>query len=297
MQLSELLERYLTTNLRIRSPETSRLLVISVKHLATFLGRPPELSDFSDDVIAGYVQHRRALGRAESTIERETAKLFTLWTYAARLGLAPWPTLILPRAKKQLPVAFTQQEVRALFRAAVRYERPIAGVPGNIYMPALLAITFDTAERIRAVWDLERGDVNPRSRWVTYRCRKGSREDITRQFRRSTAFYIRRLFKESDAKRPFAPVHRTTLYYHLDRLLEAAGLPCDRRHKFHCLRRSHASHLHAAGGDATGSLGHSSDQITRVYYLDPKITGAGNFARRLFDPLSWWGQLLAWFGV
>ena len=297
MLLESLLEKYLSTNLRIRSPETSRLMRLSVKHFGVFLDRPPDLSDLTDDTIAAYVQHRRGLGKAEATVEREAAKISTLWNYAARRGLVLWPTISLPRAKREIPTAFSRQEIRALFRAAVRYDRPVGAVPGNVYMPALLAITFDTAERIRAVWNLETPDIDPRRRWVVYRSRKGSHEDIARRFRRSTAYYVGRLLRISTAARPFAPVHRSTLYYHLDRLLEAAGLPRDRRHKFHCLRRSHASHLHAAGGDATGSLAHGSEYITRVFYLDPRITGTGDFAWRLFDPLSWWGQMLAWFGM
>jgi hypothetical protein len=34
------------------------------------------------------------------------------------------------------------------------------------------------------------------------------------------------------------------------------------------IRRTHATHLYIAGGDATQSLGHESDAMTRTYYLD-----------------------------
>ena len=66
--------------------------------------------------------------------------------------------------------------------------------------------------------------------------------------------------------------HISTFYNRLNRLLKAAHLPTDRRSKCHRVRRTHASYLTAAGGDATQSLGHSSPKTT-AGYLDPRICG------------------------
>lgn len=57
------------------------------------------------------------------------------------------------------------------------------------------------------------------------------------------------------------------------KLFRLAGLPSGRDCKPQRLRRSHATHLKAAGGDPTLALGHSSEEVTRRYYLDPVILG------------------------
>lgn len=73
------------------------------------------------------------------------------------------------------------------------------------------------------------------------------------------------------------------LWNHYKRLLHEAGLPFDRYHMFHCLRRSTASYLEVAGGDATEHLGHSSRQIT-LKYLDPRIVKKKHASDLLFRP-------------
>ena len=63
------------------------------------------------------------------------------------------------------------------------------------------------------------------------------------------------------------------------------GLPSDRRHKFHAMRRTVASFYEAAGGNATELLGHSTRDVTRTHYLDPRVVGQGvNACDVLFRP-------------
>lgn len=290
-----MLDDYLATNTAIRSPHTERLIRTSIKHFAAFLDRIPEVCHFTDKQIAGYIQHRRKLGRAEATIEREVAKLMSLWRYAAAKGFAPPHTIRLKKAKVDTPVAFLKWEVRALFRAAKKYRATIGGAPGNIVMLSILGVCFDTAERIGALEQVEWSDVNLRGRWITIRSRKNGGRTLTRELRRSTAKQLR-LLAECGVSKPFGFVHRGTLYHHLENLLKAAGLPTDRRHKFHCLRRSHASYVKAAGGDARESLDHADEAMTRVRYYDPRILGAQNVLRFLFHPFSWWERMLGLFG-
>jgi integrase len=82
---------------------------------------------------------------------------------------------------------------------------------------------------------------------------------------------------------PYSP---STLYNHYSRLLRRAGLPDDRKSKPQRMRRSFASHLEAAGGNATAALKHSSRKVTERAYLDPRIVGGQNHARLLprIDP-------------
>jgi integrase len=69
---------------------------------------------------------------------------------------------------------------------------------------------------------------------------------------------------------PWARGHKSgTFYRRYTMLLERAGLPTGRRWKPQCLRRTFATFLEAAGGDATEALDHSSRRVTKQSYLDP----------------------------
>jgi integrase len=144
-------------------------------------------------------------------------------------------------------------------------------------------VEFDVARRF------QRG-------WVTIRKRKRSGRVLLRPLRPSTARLVRKLLAASDAPQPFATVDRTTLYCHLNRLLTRAGLPVDRKHKFHCMRRSHASYLTRAGGDAQDSLDHGDPNMVRERYHDPRVTVRKQAIDYLFDPSGWRDRLLAMLG-
>ena len=297
MLLSELKEEYFTTNLFVRSPETRRLLTLSVAHFGRYLGRDALVSDLTDTNLSGYIQARRAQGRAETTIEREASKLLCLWRFAAASGTILPPRTRLAKAKLDTPVAFMRPELYRLFRAAKAYHLPICGVPGNVYMLALLDLIWDTAERVGAIRDIKRSDVDLPGRWVTIRTRKNSGRTLVRKIRRQTANSLQALIDQHDDQRVFGPLHRTSLYLHLNRILKAADLPQDRKHKFHCLRRSHASYLHQAGGDSRASLDHSSEQITRDHYLDPRVCAGKQPISYLFEPRGTLAKILGWCGL
>lgn len=304
MILRLLIANYLAENPNIQSPHTERLLETSAKHFGAYLEREPVVSDFTERQVAGYIKHRQKLGKAPATVEREAAKLMTLWRYAASCGYVAVPRLRIEKAQPAEPVAFLKGEVRLLFRHAIRYRSPIAGVPGNVLLTALLYVIWDTAERIGALAELERNDfqintnwLGVRSGWVTIRSRKNGGRAIVRKLSRSTAKAVSRHFKVCPHKKPFGFVHRGTLYHHLAKLLKNAGLPASRRHKFHCLRKSHASYLHAAGGNAQESLDHADAATTKRHYLDPRVTRTQHAINFLFNPLGIWHRLLALCGL
>lgn len=296
MLLAELCADYLAGNPSIRSPHTERLLRTSVAHFGRFLERCPFANDLTDKRLTAYIRHRQRLGMAAATVEREAAKLLTLARYGAARGLLELPLLRIEKAPPAVPIAFLRGEVRQLFRAASGYRATIGGVPGNLVLVALLSVIWDTAERIGALCEVHRSEIDLRGRWITITSRKNSGRTLVRRLSRSTVRELRKLLAASTNDKPFGFVHRGSLYHHLAKVLESAGLPADRRHKFHCLRRSHASYLHAAGGDARESLDHADEKTTRDHYFDPRITGMKNAISRLFHPFGWWDRLLSALG-
>lgn len=303
MLLIELAERYCAENPQVKSAETIRLLKSSVRQFCAYLKRPAELADLNAKTLVAYTQYRRLAGKAESTIEREAAKLMTLWRWAASEGWAQTPKIRFEKAKVEAPVCFLRWELRRLVKAMKSYDKTIGGVSGDVYLLALLSTIWDTAERIGAVRAVQRSDIDvssrwwPRRYWITIRHRKRSGKTMVRPLRRSTAKYLRLLLAETGEKQPFALVDRTALYGHLDRVLERAGLPVDRKHKFHCVRRSHASYLKRAGGDVQQSLDHSSPQIAQERYYDPRVTETRHAVDFLFNPFGVWERLLSLVGL
>ncbi len=67
------------------------------------------------------------------------------------------------------------------------------------------------------------------------------------------------------------------------KIRKKAGLPAGRRDSFHRLRRSVASHMEAAGGNATDQLRHSGRRVTEAY-LDPRIVVKQQAIDFLFRP-------------
>ena len=225
------------------------------------------------------------------------AKLLTLARHAAILGLIPPTRIRQAKAQLKIPVAMLQHEMRSLFSAIAKYKGTIRGVPGHVFMLALLLTMLVTGERVNALCHVTRDDVDLRGRWIRVRFRKQTGNEMMKRLNRPTAKAIRALMESHNHERIFGIVHRTSLYKPLNDILRSAGLPVDRQHKFHCLRRSHASYLKRAGGDARASLGQSSEEITVKYYYDPRLTEHVHPVDLLFNPVSPWNRLLGWLGL
>lgn len=169
-------------------------------------------------------------------------------------------------------------------------------VPARLFWPALLDAVWDSGERIWAVYSLERCDIDLHTRWVTFRERKGQGRIMHKRVRRATIRSLQKLMEAHDLPQVFAVVSLATIYNQYEVLLAKAGLPTDRHSKFHCLRKSHASYLHVAGGDSRASMGHSSDEVTVKHYYDPRVTNRKQPIQYLFHPMGFMDRILCWFG-
>jgi integrase len=179
------------------------------------------------------------------------------------------------------PTAWSPKELKTIFGAAAKYPTAIKGIPGNLVLLAVLHLAYDTGERGAALMQVAWSDINFETKWVTFRgiTRKGgirAKDNCQRLSRESIkALQAIRQYQEQSGQlreRVFPEMHPTSLYGHIRYLLMSTGLPHGRDCMLHKLRRTHATHLHMLGGDATSSLGHDSDTMTRGYYLDPRYT-------------------------
>ena len=267
---------YRPLRLRGGSPRTAKIYTGLIKRFSEYLGRPARLADFDDLTVAGFLEHRRAKGLSPFTVERERSGLVALWGLAARRGLvSQWPEVPPAKLPRRAPEAWTVPQMHQLFSTARNAPGWVNGVPANEFWAALLAVLWETGERISAVLAATKADYHRPTVLIRGESRKGGIADRVYTLSPATCH---RLELAMDHRQPtifFWPGCHSALWGAWKRLVQRAGLPAGRGSGFHMVRRSAASHLAAHGGDATEFLGHRSPELARKWYLDPRITRAG----------------------
>lgn len=245
----------------------------------------PTLDDLTDGNIGAcceWLQDKKKLGIASAAKLREN--LVTIWKLARSRNLMMVdPEIPAIREPKRIPRAWNRAELLQLWQYLSRLPGDVGGVPENVWYCSLACVLWDTGERIGAVWQTPKHQIDIRDGWIVVRAevRKGKASDRLYRLSEQSVELLKELFKYSDGDRAWPwPFCDTYLWQKWKAILKRCGLPTGREFSFHCLRKSHASHLKAAGGDARESLGHASDATTNQVYLDPRITGLAN------DPTS-----------
>lgn len=286
MLVSDVASEYRLKFLRSASTDSIRLWNIALRMFDRFLGRPAILDDLNDMTVAEFCVWRRAAGVSGGTVNRDLGSLLALWRWSHKVGyLHRWPDVELERVPARTPVAWTRDEFNRLIAAARDQPGLVGTAPAGLWWSTLLLVLFDTGERVNAVLRLRWNDVDITRRWVIFAAenRKGQASDSVARIASDTAAQLRRLRRCGGPMVFNWPKYPTYLWACYGRLLADAGLPNDRRRKFHCVRKTTASHLAAAGGNATEALRHSSTRITKLY-LDPKITKPEQPIDRLWRP-------------
>jgi integrase len=245
-------------------------------------------SEFNSDTLAEY-RDKRLAEASTSTVRGELHKLigYTKW-----LGIPV--NVALPPEVKRAPESWSRPQLARLLAEARQTDRTIFRVPGRLYWRALLSTNYDSAERIGALMEVLWGDFDMERRTLVCRAeyRKGHARDKVHMLSAETveALGLLRAFtRGSDRARAFGLGASATLYRGFDMLLKDAGLPSTRRTKFHMIRRTSATEIFRAGGDASHHLGHTDPTIAREAYVDPRA-----FRRVLpWRPRTW----LRWFGL
>lgn len=279
---------YFPRNLAVVKPGTLKLYEAAFRDLTELLRRPPVLADLNDDTIVMLMRHLKQKGLAATTINERSGRLGALWTWMAKRDRSmPFPTFAKLPEPKRTPRAWTRDDLAKLLtacRAATGWMPN--GVRRSVWWTALHLFLWDSGERIGAALAL-------RWEWIDFATglvsipaeeRKGGDKDATYKLHETTLAWIKAL-------RPIHPelvfggsITVSSIYGAYKHLRRKAGLPADSKSAFHRMRRSVASHLHAAGHNATDALMHSSAQLTRDAYLDPAIIGGVRPADVLFRP-------------
>ena len=278
-------EHYKPTRLLGKSQRTVVLYEYSIRLFGESLGRPATLQDLNDLVVAKHLQRLCDAKRSPASVAKERAQLAAIWNFAARRRFVEFfpelPPIVSPTP---IPKAWTEEQLNKLFEACRRRKGKIRGteIPKCNWWYALHQVMWDTGERIGAILQLKWDDFE--HPWLTIRAeyRKGrQRESLIRLHDQTANFLEWKLHRHNEMIFPW-PYSGTYVYRKYNQVLRDAGLPTDSRSKFHRMRRSFASHLYAAGGDATSACGHASEKTTRKSYLDPRIINERQPSDRLF---------------
>lgn len=267
----------------IRKEKTRVQYRCALRSFAESLGHRPKLEDLTDENILAMIYQLRQKKLAEKTVCERRGRINALWTWLRNKGkVQTAPTIKALKIPKRIPRAWSKEELAKLIAACDRETKPVGGIPGALWWRAMHAVLWDTGHRIGALMEAKIHDLRPGG-WLILPAEtiKGERVDMAHRLHPKTVELLLAMTPRGTALFPW-PYDRSTLYNRYTKILERAGLSHLHLDKFHKMRRSMASHLEAAGGNATTALGHSSRSVTIACYLDPTIVGQESPIDRLF---------------
>lgn len=281
---------YVPLKLRGRSPESVRLLRHAINQFSLHLGRPAVLDDFDDLTVSQFLA-ARAARLSPNSVARERSGLLAVWNLAQARGLVRLRPLVAPELiPERTPRAFTEAELGRLWASCGQVRGYVGPVKAGVWFQALLGVLFYSGERITAVLRVQKTGWSRPWLAVPAEARKGSRKPATYALPDHVADLVDQVSRHDEPVLFFWPASDTALRERWKVITRRAGLGDGPEVQFHALRRSFASWLAAAGGDARAALGHSSEKVTRRY-LDPRITEAGRPAPWQLLPRIWPGDL------
>jgi integrase len=251
---------------------TCELYELTIRPFSQFIGHDATLDDLDELAIARFLSHRLKT-RAAATAAKDRAQLRAMWELAARKGFVKtWPMVKRIVVPERIPEAWLTDEMTRLFRAIESEKGWITGIKASLWWRAIVMLGYQTGERCGGLLALRWRDASEAG--VVFRAegRKGRRRDTYREIDREcyeALAAIRGDRGPNDTVFPWDKAY-TYIWDKLGGILQRAGLPKDRRCKFHKIRRTTASYYEAAGGSAQQLLDHSSPKVTKAY-LDPRI--------------------------
>ena len=276
MTLDELFVLYRAKQLRFKSENTVRLYGHTLRAFAKTLGRTPLVSDLNCDSVEIHMDRIIRGGGAVPSANKDRSQLLALWRFAAAKGiLSQWPTVAIMPEPEIIPMGWLPDEMDRLLSSCDAMRGVVGTVPAGLWWRGLISVLVDTGERIGAIRGLRKENVQEKWLLVPAALRKGKTRDRLYSLQASTVVTLKSIAAANRIDDMLFHWDRceTYIYRRYKEVLVGAGLPTDSRSKFHRIRRTVASAVTAAGGDATAALDHASPKTTKKY-LDPRIVGA-----------------------
>jgi len=246
----------------------------AVRWLGEMLGRPAVLTDLTDDGLAGLLRWLQSTRHQSAVTANGSRKcLASLWRWCRDrdLPIRGAPTVPPLKTPVRAPRAWSVAELERLVAAADVAPGSIGGMPARVWWLTLFALVMDSGARSAELLALDWSWIDWEQGWihVPAEVRKGKHHDEVYGLRPETMAWLAKIRKPQGQILGWADRHVSLYHLRWNELLVRAGLPRGRDHQAQKLRRTFATLLTIAGGDATAALGHASRATTLKSYLDP----------------------------
>lgn len=276
MTLVQMLEKhYQPERLTGKSPNTTRLYRHSINAFSKYLLRPATVADLNTETVTQFLSFMIAETKlSRHTIQKDRTQLCVLWGYAAKKGwLTEFPQIASINCPDRIPDSWSDDEIKALFDACKAQKGMIgSSIPASDWWLALLSAIYDSAERISAIMQTESTSLDS-SGYLTVKGehRKGSKRDKRYRLQPITVERIKAIKRPGEKLLFPWPYSYVYLFKRYGQILESAGLPNNRRSKFHKVRRTVVSNFESAGGNGTELCDHQNRSVTKRSYLNPDV--------------------------
>jgi integrase len=279
---------YLPERTSISSPMTIRQYGRCLHLFSVFVGRPCEPADLTDRKVGKFLRWLVEVeGVKPVTANGYVKQLKALWTWLAKKRVVDlFPTVDKLKEPERIAIAWTREELRKFLAACGEQVGFMGGVLSNLWWVAFHRVLWDSGERTGAMLALKWDWLDFQSGHLTVpgEFRKGRQKSMVYRLKPSTVESLRQI-RRPDREVIFAlDEGKPDLFYRRYRqILKDADLPYEpHRSGPQKWRRSFASHIEAAGGNATRALKHRDRRVTEDSYLDPKITEVDPENEKLF---------------
>lgn len=285
--LSYLRDRYAPSRLNL-SRDGLQQLEFAVRRLYADQSGMVQVSDLSEVLVVSHLKSLLAAGLSPSTVNTRRGALLTIWKHAYRKGFnendpqrADIDRAMEPTRR---PVAWSIEHLKVMLQQAERIKRRGRCNFGPREWRALILLLYYTGLRIKAALQLRTCDLCGDILTVPHSIQK-DKEELRFRLPEHLVHLLRSL------PRPEAERHGRKIANYLipwpwalhdsqakltHHILKPSGLPTDRRHKFHAIRRTVATIIaHRKGKEAARDvLGHSCLSVTEKYLADPSTVDA-----------------------
>lgn len=270
MRIDKALKLYLAHNTRVTSESTLNHYHITMRQYQALCGT--RLRHLNDDNLVRFMRWLKDSGRAPATVNQKRDYVCAFWRWLAKRGyVRRWPTVAAIREPEVIPEAWTIGQLDKILDACGAQTGLVDGVQAAAWWTSIHLFWFYHGERLSATLSALWKDYDGRTLLIPAHVRKGGQKAMLYQLIPQVQEAIERIrHPERELIWPWTPCD---FHYHYNRrILKTAGLIRTRgKSGPHKMRRSFASHLEAAGGDACKALKQSKSSLTRKSYIDPRI--------------------------
>ena len=275
--LKDYLDRYALRHPGIAA-STIRQYGYTLTAWAKSLGRDAIVADLNEQSVLKFFA-ARLIVVSKRSVKRERQVVMSLWRSAAREQMVSSPPSdipAIPQVRRQ-PVAWSLDDLRTIVRECERLDGMLGstGIRKSDWWRAMVVVAFTSGARIGAIRSLAWSDVDLPNRLVRFRpeTAKTSQEQIQRLHQQAAEALMAIAKPTRLLVFPWPWRRRRKLWEDWKSILVSAGLPRDRYHAFHSLRKSCFTHtaLHSDVATASRQCGHMTD--LSAVYLDRNLMG------------------------